>query len=103
MALASRPPAPRAKEKPTPIPLSERRETVFLPPAAVLRQLLPPSVQPRHVPPPPTPPPSNRKDRVSVGAPSDERAKGPLLLRREDDLTAVPKGKPNAVPSPPPS
>jgi protein TonB len=39
------------------------------------------------------------KDRMSVGAPSELREKGPLVLRREDDLTAVAKGRPDAVPS----
>ncbi len=77
----------------------------MLPPPEVLRQVLPPpsrpvEAQPRPVP-PPTPPPAEAKDRISVGPPSAERAKGPLVLRREDDLTKVPKGSPNAVPSAP--
>jgi protein TonB len=75
----------------------------MLPPPEVLRQVLPPPPRPPAAEarplPPPTPPPSDAKDRISVGAPSSERAKGPLLLRREDDLTQVPKGTPNAVPS----
>jgi protein TonB len=42
------------------------------------------------------------KDRISVGPPSTERAKV-LELRREDDLTKAPLGKPDAVPSAPPA
>jgi protein TonB len=81
---------------------------VTLPPPEVLRQLLPKTMQPAPaqpaVPPqaaPPTPPPEPQvkaKDRVSIGPPSDERAKV-LELRREDDLTKTPKGLPDAVPS----
>jgi TonB family protein len=107
MTLASRTPAHRSVPKPEPVP--ERKQTVFLPPPEVLRQLLPPRAR-RPAPPPvprpvPTPePPSPRaKDKISIGAPSDQKAKGPLLLRKEDDLTATPKGKPNAVPTPPPT
>ena len=86
-----------------------RQETqrVFLPPREVLRQLIPapalPRPRPRPVPQeaPPTPPPpvTKLKDKISIGAPSDERSKKPLILRKEDDLTAVPKGTPSAVPS----
>jgi TonB family protein len=91
--------------------------SVFLPPAEVLRQLRPappvtvaPLVRPTPV---PTPPPG--RDRISVGGPTADRAKGPILLRREDDLTATPRGTvrgdgservqstppPTPVPSPP--
>lgn len=74
---------------------------VILPPPEVLRQILPPRLQPR---PAPTPaPPPEAKDRISIGPPSTERAKGPLLLRPEDDLTAVAKGTPQAAPTPPPA
>jgi TonB family protein len=42
-----------------------------------------------------------------VGPPSDVRLKGPMILRREDDLTKAPKGQavPSApaVPTPPPA
>jgi protein TonB len=93
----------------------ERKDLVFLPPAAVLRQLapkLPPGVRPRPIP-APTPPPlqvqppkPQAKDRISVGPPSDLRSKGPMILRRDDDLTKVPKGQmapPSpAAPTPPP-
>jgi len=75
---------------------------VMLPPREVLRQLLPPKLQPQPptAPPAPVPPRPETKDRISVGAPSEERAKR-LLLRPEDDLTAVAKGRPQAAPSAP--
>jgi TonB family protein len=78
---------------------------VFLPPPAVLRQLMPSppaGARPRPLP-EPTPPaarpttPRPARDRVSVGPPSDRRAKGPMILRREDDLTQVPKGEASAA------
>jgi len=59
---------------------------VFLPPREVLRELLRPAPTP---PPPAAPKP---RERISVGPPSLERSKGPLILRREDDLTAPPAG-----------
>lgn len=112
MSLASHPDQGRAKGIALPrepaLPPSRR---VFIPPAETLRRLLPatPPRSARSAPTPraqPTPPPAEKlKDRISVGAPSDERAKGPLILRREDDLTAVPKGRPHvapATPAPPP-
>jgi hypothetical protein len=78
---------------------------VMLPPREVLRQLLPPKLQPQPqpptAPPAPVPPRPETKDRISVGAPSEERAKR-LLLRPEDDLTAVAKGRPQAAPAPAP-
>ncbi len=85
----------------------ERKDLVFLPPAAVLRQLapaLPPGARPRPAPTPPsaqpTPPAAQKKDRISVGPPSDVRLKGPMILRREDDLTKAPKGQ-SLTPTPP--
>ena len=83
-------------------PERPRMARVILPPPEVLRQLLPPPAKPHDARPVPvpTPPPANAKDRISVGPPSSERAKGPLVLRREDDLTAVPKGTPKATPAP---
>ena len=105
MSLAGRayaPSAPVAPVRPASEPPAGRM--VFLPPAETLRQLAPrpASRPPEPKPPVPTPPPSERlKDKISIGAPSPERTKGPLNLRREDDLTAVPKGTQNAVPSPP--
>lgn len=61
------------------------RHRVFLPPAERLHRIAPRSPAPA-----PTPPPV--KDRMSLGAPSIVPAKGPLELRREDDLTNQPKG-----------
>jgi len=82
---------------------SRRMARVMLPPAEVLRQILPPRLQPPAARPTPAPPPpAQAKDRISVGPPSTERAKGPLLLRPEDDLTAVAKGTPRAAPTPAP-
>jgi len=96
--------ASRSDKRPAPTPpapAEARAERVFLPPPEVLRQLLPrPPVRAAAVPRPPEPPPQAKaKDRISIGAPSTERAKD-LILRREDDLTATPKGRPDAVPSP---
>lgn len=96
MILISSPPKPRTPELFDPKSL-ERKDVVFLPPAAMLREMLPPSrrpAAPRPIPTPvPTPPPAQAKDRISVGPPSDVRQKGPMILRREDDLTKVPKGE----------
>jgi protein TonB len=95
--------APRKETEPKEANRPRVAQRVMLPPAEVLRQILPPRLQPKPpapaAPPAPTPPPPESKDRISVGPPSTERAKGPLLLRPEDDLTAVAKGKPQAVPS----
>lgn len=72
----------------------EPGKRVFLPRLAELRRLLAPAARA-------TPPPSSSpKSRISVGAPSPERSKGPMVLRRDDDLLAVPKGTPRAA-SPP--
>jgi len=75
---------------------SPRGPAVFLPPAEVLRKLqTPPQVPaPPAVHPTPIPTPLPGRDRISVGGPSADRAKGPMLLRREDDLTATPRGTP---------
>ena len=76
---------------------SPKGPSVFLPPAEVLRQLrpappatAPPATLAPPVPAAPTPPPA--RDRIRIGGPEAERAKGPLVLRREDDLTATPRG-----------
>jgi TonB family protein len=107
MILIAHPPSPRRLPPIDPTTL-ERKEIVFLPPPAVLRQIIPVPAQPRPTPaatPVPAPPPQQKKDRISVGPPSDLRAKGPMILRREDDLTKVPKGQPSpappAAPTPP--
>ena len=110
MILISRPPSGRRPDEIDPSTL-ERKQVVFMPPAEVLRKMLPPEarrpVAPRPTPAPvPTPPPS-AKDRISVGPPSEIRQKGPMILRREDDLTKVPKGSMSAAPvapaTPPPA
>ena len=113
MILIANPPSPRKFEEVDPNTL-EKKDLVFLPPPAVLRQLMPtppPGARPRPMP-APTPPPQaearpQAKDRISVGPPSDIRMKGPMILRREDDLTKVPKGQmvppAPAAPTPPPA
>jgi periplasmic protein TonB len=113
MVLIAHPLTPRKPDEIDPSTL-ERKDLVFMPPAALLRQLapkLPPGARPRPIP-APTPPPADAqpkpqtKDRISVGAPSDLRSKGPMILRRDDDLTAVPKGQmtpPGPVTPPPPA
>ena len=81
-----------------------KRERVFLPPAEELRRLITvPHTRPRPEPVPRAtpPPPTTRKERVSVGPPSAERSKGPMVLRRDDDLNAVPKGTPDTIPGTP--
>jgi TonB family protein len=105
MMLINLPPAARRADEIDPSTL-ERKDVVFLPPAAEIRKLLPaqprrPAPAPTPVP-APTPPPANQKNRISVGPPSDVRQKE-LILRREDDLTKVPKGErvPPPTPAPP--
>jgi protein TonB len=69
-----------------------------MPDRELLRQYLRPQpAVPRPVPLPTPPPAPDRKDRISVGPPSDVRQKQ-LLLRRDEDLV-MPKGTPNAAPS----
>jgi len=98
--LSSVAPVPaRPPEPGPPSSLPPERSRVFLPPPEVLRELVPPALVPRPRP-APTPRPEAPKDRISIGPPSSLRAAGPLVLRREDDLTAVPKGRPEAVPTP---
>jgi len=102
MALINRL-ATREKAKDPVASLGPVKEHIFLPSRELLRQLAPPPAH-RTPAPAPMPPPAQArpKDRISIGPPSNERAKV-LELRREDDLTKVPKGKPNAVPSAPPT
>jgi TonB family protein len=101
--LSSRTPTPKAIPQPEARVMPPRAERVFIPPPEVLRRMVP---APAPTPPPvavrPTPPPPERgKDRISIGPPSEQRRKEPLLLRREDDLTAVPKGRPSVAPAAP--
>ena len=103
MILLSQPPT--EKTKPTEDLSAARTARVFVPPAETLRQVLPPTAlrqMPRSAPTPPPaqPPPPSAKDRISVGPPIPMQQKGPLILRKEDDLTKVAKGRPDAVPSP---
>jgi protein TonB len=109
MLLVAHPPSLRRPPRIDPSTL-EKKDLVFLPPASVLRQLLPrlpPTARPQPAP-APTPPPADqsKKDRISIGPPTDLRTKGPLILRREEDLTKVPKGLPSprtAAPAPAPA
>ncbi|HEY7924104.1 MAG TPA: hypothetical protein VII62_13045, partial [Vicinamibacteria bacterium] len=76
MMLINLPPAARRADEIDPSTL-ERKDVVFLPPAAEIRKLLPaqprrPAPAPTPVP-APTPPPANQKNRISVGPPSDVR------------------------------
>jgi periplasmic protein TonB len=84
----------------------EKKQIVFLPPSAQLKKLLPPEprrpAQQAPTPAPvPTPPPTAKKDRISIGPPSEIRQKE-LILRKEDDLTKVAKGE-NVPPTPAPT
>jgi TonB family protein len=106
MALINRV-ATREKAKEPAASLGPVKEHIFMPSRELLRQLAPPPAHRTPAPAPtPAPPQARAKDRVSIGPPSTDRAKV-LELRREDDLTKVPKGKPNALPSalptPPPA
>ncbi|HVQ31050.1 MAG TPA: TonB family protein [Vicinamibacteria bacterium] len=105
MILLSRP-LPE-KSKPTDDLSSARMAKVFVPPAETLRQVLPPTAlrkmprpAPAPTPPPAQPPAPSAKDRISIGPPIPMKQKGPLILRKEDDLTKVAKGRPDAVPTP---
>jgi periplasmic protein TonB len=108
MSLASHPRVGEKETAPSPDPNAAARK-VFLPPPAVLRKLMPapaqravrpPTAAPAPVPAPrPTPPPApEAKDKISIGA---DRAKGPVILRRDEDVAAM-KGKPNATAATPP-
>lgn len=84
----------------------EHTEKIFMPSAAELRKLLPEPATPRPAPrtvspvPPPMPEQERlrQKDRISIGPPVAVRQEGPLILRREDDLTKVPRGAPTRCP-----
>ncbi len=108
MILVSRVPNAAPKVAEATAPKSDR---VFMPPPSVLRQLAParprpaaplaPAIpQPKPVEKPPS---EAKKDRISVGAPSEAR-KEPLILRRDQDLTNVaPKGRADGAPAAPPT
>ncbi len=97
--------APKLLHKPQPLPPEERTERVYLLRPEELRRLVPmppAAVVPRPMPrATPEPRSQQTKDRMSIGGPSAERLKGPLELRRDQEIMA-PKGKPNAQPTPPP-
>jgi protein TonB len=106
MILVSHEAAPRKPDEIDPSTL-EKRQVVLLSPQQ-LRQMLPQQPRRPAAPAPtpapvPTPPPSQAKDRISVGPPSDVRQKGPMILRREDDLTKAPKGEMNPQRAAPPT
>jgi len=106
MILVSRVPDEAPKTAESALPQTAR---VFMPPPSVLRQLaparprsqtpIPPAIpQPPPVPKPPT---DVKKDRMSIGGPTAEVRKEPLLLRRDQDLTNVaPKGRAEGLPTP---
>jgi TonB family protein len=107
MILVSAVPKEAAKKEETTLPKTAR---VFMPPPSVLRQMQPSRPQPAKplAPAIPQPPPVEKprdeakKDRMSIGAPTTEVRKEPLVLRRDQDLTNVaPKGRTNGVPAPP--
>lgn len=98
MTLASRPPAPRLPEPPVEASPPPPRAVLVMPDRELLRQYLKPQpAVPRPVPVPTPPPAPDRKDRISIGPPSDVRQKQ-LILRRDEDLV-MPKGAPDAAPS----
>lgn len=98
MALASRPQAPARIEPPSQASPPPPRAVLLMPDRELLRQYLRPQpALPRPVPVPTPPPAPDRKDRISIGPPSDVRQKQ-LILRRDEDLV-MPKGTPDAVPS----
>lgn len=97
MILIAHPPSPRRVAEVDPSTF-EKKDLVFLPPASVIRQLVPrttPATPAQPVPRPPaprpTPPPPDQggKDRISVGPKMPVRNEGPLNL---DSIGKVPKG-----------
>jgi TonB family protein len=88
---------------PVPAPQAEPRpERLYLPPRAFLQRVMPLPPRPAAPRPKAEPPRPDAKDKISIGPPSAERSKEPLVLRKEDDLTAVPKGQPSTAPATPP-
>ena len=111
MSLARSPAGAKRTDLPKPdSDQSRRAPAVFLPPPSVLRQVLPAAPHPVPPPPPPsraerlpatppTPPPDQKKDKISIGGPSEQKT--PLILRKDQEVSAA-KGKPDAAPSVPP-
>jgi TonB family protein len=107
MILVSAVPKETPKKAEATAPQSAR---VFMPPPSVLRQLAPSRprsarpLEPAVPQPPPVqkPPSETKKDRMSIGGPTNEVRKEPLILRRDQDLTNVaPQGRAQGVPAPP--
>ena len=99
MTLASRPPRPTHIEPEPQASPPPPRAALIMPDRELLRQYLKPHpAVPKPVPVPTPPPPvADRKDRISIGGPSDVRQKQ-LILKRDEDLV-IPKGTPDAAPS----
>jgi len=94
IALAVRVAIVRAPEAPPPAAVrAPSANAVFMPPPAQVRKML--GLRPLPAP-RPTPPPPGAKDRISLGAPAPMRSPEPLLLHRDDDLTKIAKGRPDA-------
>ena len=118
MILVSRQPAEKKKDEPDQTPF-ERKETVFLPSRDVLKQLSPRPMPPRAAPPRPRrrfphrpPRMPSKKDRISVGPPSDLQRQGPhdpeargrpdgRAERGSQPAEAGPAGRPAASTAPP--
>lgn len=85
-------PVRRPPSSPDPAPVETRPVVVV--PMQALREWRDAPLPPRAVP-RPTPPPSRTRDRISIGGPSPIRQKGPLELKRDEEVTAkVAKGVP---------
>lgn len=78
---------------PEPVPTEAPRVVVVVPPET-LREMRTVESHPAV---PATPPPRSARDRISVGGPSAYRQKGPLELKRDEDLT---KNVARGVPEP---
>src|SRR5688572_9741744 len=70
-----------------PEPPVEARPVVVVPAQTLREWRNPPPERPRVT--APTPPPASARDRISIGGPSPVRQKGPLELKRDQDLTAA--------------
>jgi TonB family protein len=92
LRISLNPAPPTALEGSAGHPPEAPRARVWLPSQKALKQALEPlqPVLPRRPAPPPAPK-VQPKDRISIGPPSRLTARE-LLLRREDDLTATPRG-----------
>jgi len=99
MILSRQPGSPTSDVPPSSLPPSSQTARVFVPPAEVLKQVLPPTAL-RPPAPRPVPPPPSAKDRISIGPPIPLQQKGPLILRPDDDFTKAPKGRPDVIPTP---